>query len=234
MTEELFNKSYYTWYNETEKLRLKYPSELVVGFLVNNLKAKSKVLDLGCGSGRHVLLSAELGHEAYGLDLGVEGLKFCSQTAKQKGLSVNLKEAFMSDTGFEDDFFDAVICHSAINGNSPDEQKRIISEVLRILKEGGIFFVSFYGKKDYTFTLSQRLGKEIAKDTFIIPGNVFHSFATGKVPDYLCNFSSPDSIERLLSGFKEVRQFEFYLPYGNSSLQDDVRPSQHLIAIARK
>ncbi len=234
MSTPIYNETYFQWYNASEKLRMRYPSEIVIGFLVNNLTKKGRVLDLGCGSGRHVILAAELGHEAFGVDICPEGFRFCRNIAQNQGLTVQLRSAPMDNTGYEACFFDAVICYSAINANTLEGQKFIIAEAIRILKPNGIFLVNFYGEKDGAALRCKDAGEKVAENTYVLPGKMFHENAAGEVPDYLLHISTPEEIKSLLSTFNEVRQFEIYLPYGNANLQEDVKASHLLFAIARK
>jgi len=234
MASPVFNDLYFKWYNTNENLRMRYPSEIVIGFLSNNFERTGRVLDLGCGSGRHVILAAELGHEAFGLDMSAGGLDFCKKTAEEKKLTVHLRTGLMDNTEYEDRFFDAVICYSAIDANPFEAQKEIIAEVLRILKPDGVFLVCLYGEKDAVSLKCRYSGRKVSERTYILPGGVFHEDATGEVPDYLFHISTQEEIGQLLAPFNKVKQFEIFLPYGNARLQDDAKPSHLLYAIAQK
>lgn len=225
--------SYYNWYNETNIL--KYPSELVIGFLTKNLKKQSKVLDMGCAAGRHVILSAELGHQAYGIDLSNNSFEICYKVAQNKNLKVNLKQTSMENTGYTDAFFDAVICMAAICGNPLKTQLTIIQEIKRILKPNGIFLISFYGVNDGLYRIMQEKGKEIEDKTYTIPGQHYHPNLNSKeeIPDFLAHFYTIAEVKELLSCFSTVKVFDTYFPYGNGSLADDALPLHTIYALGK-
>jgi SAM-dependent methyltransferase len=228
------NQTYYEWYNRTERLRLRYPSELVVGFLVHNVASRSRVLDLGCGSGRHALLAAELGHEAWGVDLAEEGLACCRDEASARGLTVSVRRAGMADTGLATAAFDAVVCYSALGGNTLDEQRRVIDEVDRLLRPGGVLMANFYGPDDAVAVRARTEGRSVGGGSWVLPHYGADPGRDAEVHEFLMHVSDRDEIAGLLAGFETVRQFEVNLPYGNGSLCDGAEPSHLLYALARK
>lgn len=232
-TATIDNHAYYEWYNRNERMRMRYPSDLAIGFVANNLRSPGRVLDLGCGSGRHVIMAAEFGHEAHGVDLAHEGLDYCAEVAASRGLRVHLRQAGMADTGYADATFDAVICYNAINGNTLAEQRAVVAEIWRILQPGGCLLVNFYGEQDGVARLGRTHGREIEPGTYVIPGSVAHP-GDDSPPDYVGHISTPTEVATLLGNFVDVRQFEFDLPFGNGSLQANPNPIHLLFALARK
>ncbi|PIN87207.1 hypothetical protein COV19_00970 [Candidatus Woesearchaeota archaeon CG10_big_fil_rev_8_21_14_0_10_44_13] len=118
--------------------------------LLKKEKAK-RVLDLGCGTGRHTVMLAKAGFDVYAIDVSDEGLRQTREWLKQKGLKANLKKASCYKRfPFEDDFFDAVISTQVIHHNYIKKVRYCISEIERVLRPGGIVFItvttSKYGK----------------------------------------------------------------------------------------
>ena len=101
-----------------------------------------KLLEVGCGSGHNLVFAKwALGYDVYGIDQSESGIEM----AKKRFEKHNLKYEFlgcanMVDLDFEDSFFDVVIDRGAIQHNSYKTLKKIISEVYRVLKTGGLFY----------------------------------------------------------------------------------------------
>src|SRR6266700_8316680 len=45
-----------------------------------------RVLDLGCGTGEHALLAAQLGHDAVGIDQSAQAIEQATRKARDRGL----------------------------------------------------------------------------------------------------------------------------------------------------
>jgi ubiquinone/menaquinone biosynthesis C-methylase UbiE len=111
------------------------------------LSAGDRVLDLGCGEGRHVIsVYLQQDVDAVGVDLSMADL----QTTRSKfeefaagmpsGSSFTLSTANALALPFADNSFDKVICSEVLE-HIPDYQGAL-KEIDRILKPGGLFCAS--------------------------------------------------------------------------------------------
>ena len=101
------------------------------------------VLDLGSGSGRHVIYLAQQGFSVYGLDNAPEGLDMTRDWLAAAGLTAILCQQNMTDPlPYASEFFDAVISVQVIHHADIATIKHIIGEIERVLKPGGLLFVT--------------------------------------------------------------------------------------------
>lgn len=124
-----------------------------------------KVLDLGCGTGRHLVYLAKKGFEVYGIDIAEEGIKQAKQWLKSEKLNANLKiGSIYKRLPYEDGFFDAVISTYTIHHQKIENIRKTIREIERILKPGGLIFVTFRKRKFRKFypglTIIERHGQQ--------------------------------------------------------------------------
>lgn len=72
------SKELWTNLHKESRYRPKYPSETVVQYVFRNFErcGSEKVLDLGCGAGRHIFFMAAEGIIPYGLDYSSEGVTY--------------------------------------------------------------------------------------------------------------------------------------------------------------
>jgi len=124
-----------------------------------------KVLDLACGSGRHVLYMAKLGFEVYGIDISEEGIKAAKSLLYNNNLYAELTVGSIYERlPYEDNFFDGIVCIRSLNHGTIEDIRKLIKEMGRVLKPRG----SIYATVRKRVAKGKRLPfKEIAPRTYI-------------------------------------------------------------------
>ena len=111
--------------------------------LIQNIEG-SRILDLGCGTGRHVVYLSRQGFEVYGFDVSQKALSMTNEWLNEENLKANICEHRMEHPfPYEDNFFDAVISTQVIHHNMMKDIRKTIKEIERVLRLGGILFVTF-------------------------------------------------------------------------------------------
>lgn len=146
------------------------------GFVVESVpllrKNKCKrILDIGCGTGRHTVYLAKKGFFVIGLDISEEALE------KTKKWAAGVRNCYfvkadMERLPFTDGYFDAVLSIVAIEHARIGKIRRTLKEIHRVLRKGGIFLVQTESDKDRP-VLS---GKRIAPHTRMRGGKVHYFF----------------------------------------------------------
>ncbi|MGF1992571.1 MAG: class I SAM-dependent methyltransferase [Nostoc sp. ZfuVER08] len=95
----------------------------------------TQVLDLCCGSGQATQLLVKLSQNVTGLDAS----PFSLQRARQNVPSASYVQAFAEEMPFADCLFDVVHTSAALHEMQPQQLRKIINEVYRVLKPGGVF-----------------------------------------------------------------------------------------------
>lgn len=102
----------------------------------------SKILDFGCGTGRHVIYFAKKGFEVYGFDASETAIERAKEVLKSENLLADLRVWDMTKPlPYEDRFFDAVLVLRVMHHTYMDNIKRIAKEIDRVLKKGGYLFL---------------------------------------------------------------------------------------------
>lgn len=98
-----------------------------------------RVLDLGCGHGRHANELAARGHAVVGVDLVQGFLDLAAADARARGLSVQYARADFRALPWEGEF-DRAVCLFDAFGFFPDEDNlAVLAQVSRALAPGGLF-----------------------------------------------------------------------------------------------
>lgn len=113
---------------------------IVKTFKKHNVK---KVLDLGCGSGRHLIYFAKKGFDIYGFDIAEDGIKIAKKWLKEKKLKAKLSVgSIYKKLPYKNKFFDAIISTQVINHAKIEKIRKLIGEMERILKPEGLIFIT--------------------------------------------------------------------------------------------
>ena len=100
-----------------------------------------KILDVGCGTGRHAIELAKRGYQVTGIDFSEAQLKKAREKAKIEGVEVTFIQGDARDFSFNDPFdLVIMICEGAFPLMETDEMNfRILQNAERSLKENGKF-----------------------------------------------------------------------------------------------
>ncbi|MEO1257321.1 MAG: class I SAM-dependent methyltransferase [Bacteroidota bacterium] len=101
---------------------------------------KLSVLDLGCGPGLYTELFAKSGHQVTGIDISKNSIDYATKSAKDKGLSIDYQNASYLDVDLGDGKFDLVVLiYTDLGTLLPIEREKLLANIFRALKNGGIF-----------------------------------------------------------------------------------------------
>jgi SAM-dependent methyltransferase len=155
-----------------------------------------RILDLGCGDGRHLHYFSNLGYEMFGLDYAPSALYLAGLWLDSDNLSAELVCADMAGIPWREGLFDAVISFLVINHNPVERIRRTIEEIHRVLRSGGWLFVAVSTCKPIG-PMRYHSGIEIEPDT-IVPtegrekGVPHHFFTTTELIEMFSRFTMVD------------------------------------------
>ncbi|MEO1016598.1 MAG: class I SAM-dependent methyltransferase [Pseudomonadota bacterium] len=123
-----------------------------------------RVLDLGCGVGRHALALAAAGFEVSAFDGSEEGLAFTREAAAARDLSVQTRHGLMTELPYDDDAFDYVLAFNVIYHGDESVVRRSIAEISRVLTLKGWYQGTMLSKRNGKYGV----GTEVAPNTFTV------------------------------------------------------------------
>jgi len=167
---------------EGEKENLNNVSPLVEEFTDFLLKkGMSKVLDLGCGLGRHMRYMAGKGLSVVGCDISEETLVMAEELANKANLKLDFVRGDYMDLPFNNAAFQGVIAINTLHHDFPESIYRAFREIHRVIKPDGYLAFDPLSVGDGRFGNGRPLGDKL----FVLHG----------IPHY---FFDKEELERLL------------------------------------
>jgi SAM-dependent methyltransferase len=175
------------------KEQRKVPQEEILPLhdLFQDKKVK-KILDLGCGSGRHLVFFAKLSYDVCGIDVSPEAIRLSRKWLADEGLKAELHFQDMKRLPWPNNYFDAIFSVQVIEHNRFEAIQEIIKEVNRALNATGYFFAII---KKYPPRKDWKKGKFIRLDHHLYAptegnekGIVHYFFAEDELKDIFADF----------------------------------------------
>jgi len=133
-------------------LRRDYATE----FTLQHFDKSAKILDLGCGAGVFMEKLLERGYSPTGADASEDMLKLAAERlAKHDRSKYRLLVADCQDLPFEDEEFDVVL-GLGVFGYIEDVD-RALAEIRRVLRPGGMFFMSIRNRANFILSDPYRM-----------------------------------------------------------------------------
>ena len=193
------NQPQNTWnvLHKKKRFRPRYPSESVVHFMnacfSDDLVERRiiKILDVGCGAGRHLKLFAENGFAVFGGDFSKTGVYEAKKSLDGDGLTAELKVFDFSSLPWENEYFDGLISYGVYYYSDKEGMRSGIDEMFRVLKKGGRGFINLRTTDDFRFSKGEKIENKTFKLTIQETnefGMTMHFLTQGDVYDYFSSF----------------------------------------------
>jgi ubiquinone/menaquinone biosynthesis C-methylase UbiE len=201
---ELFDIEEYRWQNPHEKV-------IEIVRLLKDRKGM-RILDLGCGAGRHLVYLAKAGFKVDGMDFSERGLSHASDWLSREGVGATLTRADMTALPYANNCFDTLISVHVIFHNPLAQVRQSLKEIYRVLRPGGMAFLTFQSTRSYRFGR----GTQLEPGTFIpdiggdagVPHHYMDLAEIGKELDQFCvrnvNLSENTNYDSGISSHWEV------------------------------
>ena len=225
MNNEKLSLNFYNLYKNRVKI---YPSEFCLKFFNGSnkykklIKKNKKILDLGFGDGRDLILFDDLKMKVYGVEIHKKIVNEVKKNLNKLNKKPNLSVGTNIKTIYKNNFFDYI--YSATTSSYLENKNvsidNIFSYIYSLCKKNGYFFGYILGHKSTMIRDSKRIKKNIfcLNDKLKIRNKIFYY-----------SFKNKDEVKKKLkkNKFKKIEVFE-------SNLDWFGRKSQRFYFICRK
>jgi SAM-dependent methyltransferase len=120
---------------ETTKRELNFVEHVLRADATRPIK---DVLDIACGTGRHVFGLANRGYKCTGQDYTPERIKIAKDRAKHEEISVKLQQGDATQLEYENEFDAVLALYILFLLPSDEDVQKCLSQIHRALRKGGI------------------------------------------------------------------------------------------------
>ena len=135
------------------------PSTYALGFLRRVCRSlrDGKLLDVGCGEGRHSIAAAKMGFRAVGVDYETLALERARRFARESAVQgVSFRRASVLELPFARASFDAVLDYGCLHHQRKEDWHAYKANLLRVLKPYGFYILSTFSPHFFMFRGSKR------------------------------------------------------------------------------
>jgi ubiquinone/menaquinone biosynthesis C-methylase UbiE len=167
--------------------------------------AQKKVLEIGIGQGSDLLQFGRAGAECHGVDITDNHIKLTTMNFELNRIPVDIRKSDATALPFADATFDCVYSFGVIH-HIP-EAERVLAEVRRVLKPGGMLMLALYYKWSAFHLFSKIFANGILRGWLVTKGydGVLATIEEGadgrKIKPYVKLYSKKE-MSMLVSAFK--------------------------------
>ncbi len=205
---------------KNRELVISGPNENLVKYF-EALKKNSirKIIDLGCGTGRHSIYFAEKGYFVHAVDSSINALEILKQNIKP-AYNIKVSQFDLKDLSGIQEKYDFAVCVNVLSHGKYREIEKMFYEIENIIEDGGILFLIITPVEFYQYVSGSET-IEVEKNSFLHidapDGDIVHHFFTEEEVRLLLKNYGEVSVENIME----------YSPWQKKEVE-------HMMVIARK
>ncbi|MGL5898647.1 MAG: class I SAM-dependent methyltransferase [Lactobacillaceae bacterium] len=165
-TKNFFDSTYNRLYKDLMKIELKEQLDFIKRSYIKNDQI---ILDLCCGTGRHMIPLNFKGYDVYGVDINKDDIESINKRLKEENYE---QKAFYGDAkSFDGNSlnYDFIYSMESSIGYLPDiETIEILKNTRKLLKEDGKFLLHLINKEYAVKNLTKRMWFEVPNEGYLL------------------------------------------------------------------
>jgi|GEM_PF-338721 len=197
-----------------------YPQDVVVRWVFRTFprsrSSEYRILDVGCGAGRHTVFLAREGYRVSACDVSTEGVHVTRKRLHQQNAQAACTVCEADALDYPSESFDGIVCYGVLYYLPFDRYSLAVRELRRVLKPGGQALVVTRTPEDSRCLSAERVGE--------------HTFRLGSLPEgapsnveeaMTMTFLDHAAVRRSFADFESVSIDRITMTSGGGSFVDD-------------
>ena len=118
------------------------------------MQGKTRLLDLGCGIGRHSMLFYDYGFKVTACDITPYAINYIKNWQKERGINFDVIECDMLNMPFKNNSFDCIYAYHVLSHTNLEGFIKLFDKIYDILDKDGEIYFDVLSKKCHLYTKS--------------------------------------------------------------------------------
>ena len=111
-------------------------------------RLRGRVLDVGCGTGEHVLMAADAGCEAVGIDIAASAIRLARAKANERGVSARFIVGDARNLASLGELFDVVLDCGLFHVFDDEDRAPFVASLASVIRPGGRYFMLCFSENE--------------------------------------------------------------------------------------
>lgn len=116
--------------------------------LAANGRLRGRVLDVGCGTGEHVLMAADAGCDAVGIDIASSAIRLARAKASERRISARFIVGDARNLASLGEQFDAVLDCGLFHVFDDEDRAPFVASLASVIRPGGRYFMLCFSENE--------------------------------------------------------------------------------------
>lgn len=111
-------------------------------------RLRGQVLDVGCGTGEHALMAAQVGCDALGIDFAPAAIRLALAKAEQRGIDARFLVWDALDLASLGEQFDAILDCGLFHTFDDEDRAPLVTSLASALRNGGVYYLLCFSENE--------------------------------------------------------------------------------------